>query len=237
MRTTRSSPKTDEPSRELQARRRHEPRWTWIAALELVLVTLAVVFDWFVPTFVILGLAAVSLAVRRKGLASFGFSRPRDPGRMTWQILGLVLTWTLLHLALFMPVLERLTGETQDLSGFEQVEGNLGTLMLFLALTWTLAAIGEETAYRGFIHKRAEELLGGGRWGLGAAVLVSATLFGLAHTEQGLVGVGLTSLDALFFSSLLIRYETLWAPVLAHGFSNTIGLVAFYFVGPIYGLW
>jgi hypothetical protein len=26
-------------------------------------------------------------------------------------------------------------------------------------------------------------------------------------------------------------------PILAHGFSNSIGLIAFYFVGPIYGLW
>ena len=25
--------------------------------------------------------------------------------------------------------------------------------------------------------------------------------------------------------------------ILAHGFSNTIGLVAFYFVGPLYGFW
>jgi hypothetical protein len=29
----------------------------------------------------------------------------------------------------------------------------------------------------------------------------------------------------------------LWAAVLAHGFNNTIGLVTFFFVGPIYGLW
>jgi hypothetical protein len=28
-----------------------------------------------------------------------------------------------------------------------------------------------------------------------------------------------------------------WAPVLAHGFNNTIGFVAFYAVGPVYGLW
>lgn len=68
-------------------------------------------------------------------------------------------------------------------------------------------------------------------------IAVSATLFALAHTEQGLIGVVLTFLDAIFFSVLNLRYRSVWASVLAHGFNNTIGLTAFYFVGPIYGLW
>jgi uncharacterized protein len=52
------------------------------------------------------------------------------------------------------------------------------------------------------------------------------------------IGVVVTTLDAIFFSLLKQKYGgNLWAPVLAHGFSNTIGLVAFYFVGPVYGFW
>ena len=62
-------------------------------------------------------------------------------------------------------------------------------------------------------------------------------LFGLAHTEQGLIGIILTFLDALFFSFLRWRFKNLWAAVLGHGFNNTIGLVSFYLVGPMYGLW
>jgi len=70
-----------------------------------------------------------------------------------------------------------------------------------------------------------------------AAVLVSSLLFALIHTEQGLIGVALTFLDALLFSVLRLSYRTLWASVLAHGLNNSIGLIAFFFVGPIYGLW
>jgi hypothetical protein len=66
---------------------------------------------------------------------------------------------------------------------------------------------------------------------------VSSALFALAHTEQGMIGVVVTFLDALYFSALRWRFRTLWAAVLAHGFNNTIGLVTFFFVGPIYGLW
>jgi membrane protease YdiL (CAAX protease family) len=36
---------------------------------------------------------------------------------------------------------------------------------------------------------------------------------------------------------LRMRYRTLWAPVLAHGFNNSIGLTAYFLAGPMYGLW
>ena len=66
---------------------------------------------------------------------------------------------------------------------------------------------------------------------------MSSLLFGLAHTEQGISGVVLTFLDALFFSFLRWPFRNLWAAVLGHGFNNTIGLIRFFFVGPIYALW
>ena len=46
-----------------------------------------------------------------------------------------------------------------------------------------------------------------------------------------------TTIDACFFTWLRLRYRTLWASVLAHGFNNTIGMTAFFLVGPISGLW
>lgn len=66
---------------------------------------------------------------------------------------------------------------------------------------------------------------------------MSSLLFGIAHTEQALVGISVTFLDALFFSSLRYRYDTLWAPILAHGLNNTIGLTTYFLVGPVYGFW
>jgi membrane protease YdiL (CAAX protease family) len=69
------------------------------------------------------------------------------------------------------------------------------------------------------------------------AVVGSSVLFGLAHTEHGTVGVVVTFLDALFFSVLRPRFRALWAPILAHGFSNTLGIVTLFLIGPTYGLW
>ena len=60
-------------------------------------------------------------------------------------------------------------------------------------------------------------------------------LFRCCHGEdRRLLAV---TLDALFFSALRLHYRSLWAAVLAHGFGNTLGLVTFFAVGPVRGLW
>lgn len=59
-----------------------------------------------------------------------------------------------------MPIMNRLTGTTIDYNGFASLQGNLGQLLLLLALSWTLAAIGEELAYRGYLRKVLGDLFG-----------------------------------------------------------------------------
>jgi membrane protease YdiL (CAAX protease family) len=136
-----------------------------------------------------------------------------------------------------MPIASHVSGTKTDLSGYRDLQGNIAMLIGLLLLSWTLAAVGEELAYRGYLQTRMRELFGSGRVGLVVAVLTSSLLFGVAHSEQGLVGVLTITLDALAFSVVRYRYKTLWASVLAHGFNNTIGFVALFFVGPVYGFW
>jgi membrane protease YdiL (CAAX protease family) len=137
-----------------------------------------------------------------------------------------------------MPILNRFTGTTIDYSGFAHLKGNLGQLILFLAFSWTVAAFGEEMVYRGYFPKLLGNLFGSSLPGVLLAAGISSLLFGLAHIEQGLTGVVVTTLDALFFSWLKQKFgNNLWATILTHGFYNSIGLIIFYFVGPIYGLW
>jgi membrane protease YdiL (CAAX protease family) len=193
--------------------------------------------DVFIPTLVVLALLTVSLLARHERLRSLGVRRLHEPWRAAVQILALTVAWTLFQLAVVMPVLERVTGRRQDLSDFGDLEGNLAMLVTLLVVSWTIAAVGEEFAYRGFLFTRLTDIFGSARLGIVVAVVTSSALFGLAHTEQGLVGVAITFLDAIFFCLLRLHYRTVWAPVLAHGFNNSIGLTAFFLVGPIYGLW
>ena len=157
---------------------------------------------------------------------------------MTGFVFVSVVFWQLFQIGFTMPILNRLTGTTQNLSTFSDLKGNLGQLLLFLTLSWTLAGFGEEIVYRGYLQKRLGDLFGFAAFGQIMIVGVSSLLFGLAHTEQGVIGVTVTFLDAIFFTWLKMRFDNnLWAAILAHGFSNSIGLITFYFVGPIYGLW
>ncbi len=104
-------------------------------------------------------------------------------------------------------------------------------------MSWTLAALGEELAYRGYLQTRIAQLFRSARAALVFSVLASSVLFGIAHTEQGVVGVAVVTIDGIAFSVVRHHYRTLWAAVLAHGFNNTIGFIAFFLVGPIHGFW
>lgn len=212
-------------------------RWRALAAVEIALAGVAIGLDLFIPSLVILLLAVLSLVVRRAGWSSLGFHRVADPWSMVKQVLGVVVVWTLVEVGLVMPVLEHVTGTRQDVSGFADLEGNAGLLAAMVIASWTLAALAEETAFRGYLQTRVIDVLGTGRAGIVAAALLSSALFALIHTEQGVVGVVVVFLDALVFSWLRWRHGTVWAPVVAHGSANTLGLVTFFLVGPVTGLW
>lgn len=208
-----------------------------LAGVEVGLAAAAVLLDLLLPTLALLALAGVSLLVRREGPATIGLRRVGHGRTLVVQMLLFAVAWTGLHLAVLIPVANRLTGERQDMGDFEALEGNLGMLAVLLVLSWTLAAVGEEVAFRGYLQTRLTDVLGTDGPGLVVAIAASSMLFGLIHTQQGIVGVALTTVDAVAFCVLRYRFRTVWAPVLAHGFNNTIGFVAFYAVGPVYGLW
>ncbi len=212
--------------------------WKVITVIELVVAAAVILFDVFLSTLVLLGMAVVSLLIRREPAAALGLKRPSSwPKVVGFALLGAVCL-QLFDVGVLMPILNRVTGATIDYSGFAHLQGNLGQLLLLLALSWTLAALGEEIAYRGYLQKLLTDLFGDGPTGVWLTVGLSSLLFGLVHSEQGLIGVVVTTVDALFYSWLKRKFDgNLWATILAHGFYNSVGVIVFYFVGPIYGLW
>lgn len=211
--------------------------WTVLAAVEAVLAGAAVVADWFIPSVVLVAMAAVSLTMRREGAWSLGFHRPTHSWRLVAQMLGFAVAWSALDVALLIPVTNHLSGERQDVSAFSDLEGNPGLLLLYLVVAWVLAAFCEEAAFRGYLLTRLSDVLGDERLGVVMAVVISSVLFAMLHTEQGVVGATISGLAAVAFSYLRYRCRTLWGPVLAHGFDDTIGFIWFFLFGPMYGLW
>jgi membrane protease YdiL (CAAX protease family) len=212
--------------------------WKIISLLELIVAAVVIYLDLLMPTLVILGLCALSLIARKEKLSVIGFKKAERPLVMAAVVLILMVVWSLFHLSVSMPILNHLTGTTQDLSSFETLQGDLANLAFLLIATWTLAAFGEEIVYRGYLQRRVRDILGDGREGILVAVVLTSLLFGLAHIEQGVIGLIITAMDAVVFSAIKLKFkDNLWAAILAHGFSNTVGIVTFYFTGPIYGFW
>lgn len=216
---------------------RSDAGWRWLAGVEVGAVVVAVLTDWAIPAVVIVVLAALSLLLRRRGPGSLGFHRTSRPWRLVAQMAAFAVGWTFLNVAVLIPVTNHLSGTRQDVSAFADLEGNLGLLALYLGASWVLAAFCEEVAFRGYLLTRLTDVLGPGRVQQLIGVLGSSVLFGLLHTEQGIVGVVAAALAGAVFCVLRYRYRTLWAPILAHGFDDTIGFTWFYLFGPFYGLW
>ncbi len=200
------------------------------AALELLLAALLVaganLFEIVpvseTPWLVIL--AWLSLRGRRRSWRHLGFRRPAN-----WCATIALAIAAAAALQLFSEfVVERLAGRP-DLSDFAYLVGDLPAALAMLALVWTFAAFGEEIAYRGYVLERAAALGGHSPRAYLVAMLIVSVLFGVGHYYQGPAGVIGSTVSGLWFGALyLAAGRNLWLPILAHGFSDTIGLVVIY---------
>jgi hypothetical protein len=180
------------------------------------------------PWLVLLGW--LSLRLRGLGWKTLGLRRPGS--WVTTTAVALIAGVALQLISEFVtePIIERLTGQAADLSSFRSLVGNLPATLIMLALVWTLAAFGEEMAYRGYVLGLAAAL---GQHSAAAyliAMVSVSLLFGLGHYYQGAAGMVNSAFSGLFFGALYLGGgRNLWLPILAHGFSDTIGLGLIYF--------
>ena len=129
------------------------------------------------------------------------------------------------------PLIARLTsGRLPDVSQFRRLIGDERQLAYWVAISWTLAALLEEIAFRGWLMTRVAEIgRFDKRWWI-ASLLATSALFGAIHVYQGLSGVIATGLTGAVFGSLyLATGRNLWACVIAHGTLDTIGFAMIYF--------
>ena len=161
--------------------------------------------------------------------SEIGFARPDNFG---WAIGVGVLAGVLMELfAVYVttPLISNFFGTEPDYSELKEIRGNLILLFIFLGLSWTLAAFGEEICFRGFLMKRLAQVFGESRVAWLAALLLSSVLFGWGHTEQGVSGWIQEGLSGLILGVLFLSAKrNLVVPIVAHGVSNTLAFVLIY---------
>jgi hypothetical protein len=199
-----------------------------------VIVALVFVADWLhlVPiskTPILLALGWISLRLRRTGWRAVGLARFRS-----WPITLLIGTAAGLGMEILQlfgegPLLAKLTGRPADLSIFRPLIGNAELALLGLALAWTLAAMGEELVYRGYLMNRVADVGGRRRQAWVLSLIVVSIVFALAHTYQGLTGVVEAGIDGLILGILYLRCDRrLSVPIVAHGVQDTVDLLLIY---------
>lgn len=198
-------------------------------AAELMLVPLIFSFEQATPTLPLLVLAFGSLYLRRKHWIELGFSAPAHLRRTVGLGLLAGAAYQVFAMLALAPLLREIFNQPLDPAVYQAVMGDTGALLIFIGLSWTLAAFGEEFVYRGYLFNRAQDLLGAGRAGSLLAVLVSAGLFGMAQWNEGWSGVTASLIFGIFLSLLYLGGKRkLWLPVLAHGAANTLGFILIY---------
>ena len=210
------------------------PNVAWATA-ELIL-TLAV---WaagirdlvpFAGTPVIFVVATLSLWWRGPGWRGIGLRRPSSYATVLALGTAAGLAAQFFGLALEQLVARFVTGELPDVSSLRQIVGNETQLVVFLVLSWTVAAFGEEMVYRGWLLTRLAECRQFSSTGWLLAALASSALFGAAHIYQGISGVIATGVSGLVFAWLYLRTaRNLWASIVAHGVMDTTGMILIYF--------
>ncbi|HZI94429.1 MAG TPA: CPBP family intramembrane glutamic endopeptidase [Patescibacteria group bacterium] len=187
-----------------------------------------------VPILFVLGL--VSVRLRDGGWSAIGFTRPGTGSVPSWgRIVLIAMAAAAVRILLGAIVIEPITAMIwpQPIvapEGMNEIAGNAMAALQWLLLIWTFAAFGEEIAYRGYLTLRGADLGRRSATAFMLATLFASILFGYGHYYKGPAGVVDSGFAGLVLgTAYLMTGRCLWTSILAHGFIDTIGLIAVYF--------
>lgn len=163
----------------------------------------------------------------------------RRPASWPWTlVMGVAIGIAYQYLSLYVvePLIARLTGNLPDVSQFAPLIGNKFFLFISILISWTLAAFGEELAFRGYLMNRIADLVGSSPRGWAISVALVSALFGIVHLYQGASGMIAITLTGLLLGGLyLATGRNLWLPIIVHGVNDTLGFLLI-FLGKYPGL-
>ncbi len=189
---------------------------------------LAPLAKYATPGYVLVtALFTVLLARAGLPLGRFGFG----VGPVRRQILLSTAAIVILRIFAFTlePWVENLVGSPRNLERFSNLEGSLVSLVVLLMTNWTLAAFGEEFAYRIVLMRGLSVVFGDSRSGRLSVLLLQAVMFGLIHAYQGPAGIIGAACSGLVFGAVTLAGRwSIWPSAIAHGINNTIGIFSLY---------
>jgi hypothetical protein len=176
------------------------------------------------------------LWLRGVGWRNLGLRRPASWRSTLLVGIAIGIGYQYFSLYVMEPLIARLTGNLPDVSQFAPLIGNTFFLFISLTVSWTLAAFGEELAFRGYLMTRGVDLVGSTRAGWLIGLIVVSILFGMVHMYQGMSGMIAITMTGLVLGGLyLATGRNLWVPIIVHGVNDTVGFILI-FLGKYPGL-
>jgi len=196
-----------------------------LAILIELLIILFLIFAWFIhiipfaSTIYALVFVLVSIIVRKKGLKGIGLIRPRHWGLTLF--LGILggCVYQFLSLYAIEPFIGWITGSLPDLSNFSAIKGDTQFLLTWLAITWTVAAFGEEIIFRGMLLPCLSSFLGAG-----TSLVVHSLVFTGYHLFP-MQNSLLLFIMGIFFGMGYLWGGSLVTPIVAHLIVNGLPII------------
>jgi membrane protease YdiL (CAAX protease family) len=178
-----------------------------------------------VPILFVLGL--LSLRLRDGSWATMGLGWPISWRRTVLFALAAATLRLLLGALVIDPVTAHFWPAAVAPNGYNEIQGHAMVAFEWLLLIWTFAVFGEEIGYRGYLLTRAADIGGRSKSAYWIAVLVVAVLFGYGHYYKGPSGIVDSGMAGLILgAAYVLSGRNLWVCILAHGFIDTVGVVA-----------
>ena len=183
-----------------------------------------------------ISIVLIWIASRLRGPSwrSYGLKRPKNWFITVLKSLGVALVVFGAVIFVIYPILNKIPNlELRDMSHFDVLTGNLPNLLINIVLMWITAGFLEEFLWRGYLMERLIGLFRSQTkltWAI--VILVSATIFGLGHGSQGVMGILKTGAIGLVFGiSFLVVGRNLLPLFLAHALIDSLDFITHYFGG------
>ncbi len=205
------------------------------------LITFTIIcFLWFGPIYLsfftniiasIVIIIANYIEYKRKVFSELGFQREKFTTKNILVLAPLVAMGLFIFYAfLLVPVITKLTGVPIDYSSFDELKGNLPTLLFNLLIVWATSGFGEEIIFRGYFMRQFVKFFGESKISIVINIILVTGFFGFMHGQQGITGQLVTWITgALIALIFYLRKYDLWFVIAVHGFFNTIALICIYF--------
>jgi membrane protease YdiL (CAAX protease family) len=181
-----------------------------------------------VPILFLVGL--ISLRLRDGGWGVIGLGWPLSWRRTLLFALAAAAVRILFGQLITDPITAHFWPAAKGPSGIDEITGHSMVALRWLLMVWTFAAFGEEISYRGYLVRRAADVGARSKTADWVGVLMVSVLFGYGHYYKGPAGIVDSGMAGLVLgTAYLLSGRNLWVCILAHGFIDTVGVVALFF--------